>query len=203
MLIKQAIADLILHCSSGVDPLILQSLIVQESARHPYAIHDGKTHKSHFPKSREAAIQLAKQLREKGHRLDIGLAQINTQNFKWLGLTIETAFNPCTNLKASSTVLKEAMNRTPNLREQLSIYNSGKTTSKKGLSYADKIIRRAKATSEPTATNKGKSYIKPLFVKKPATLAKQNALTATVALNDGFSQNKASPMNVMLDGFSN
>jgi type IV secretion system protein VirB1 len=45
--------------------------------------------------------------------LDVGIAQINTANFGWLGLTMETAFDPCRNLAAGSKVLFAKYNGSP------------------------------------------------------------------------------------------
>ena len=195
-MLEKAIIDLVAQCASGVDPLILKSLIVQESANHPYAIHDGYTHKAHFPDTKKQAVALAKQLRAKGHRLDLGLTQINTQNFKWLNLSIESAFNPCTSIKASSTVLKDAMKRTPDIRKQLSIYNSGKKNSVMGLRYADAILKRAGKTPRVKRTRKQVSH------KKSTLKNNDNKATARFVIHDGFSQYKAQSMQVALDGFA-
>lgn len=45
--------------------------------------------------------------------LDVGLAQINTSNFGWLGLTMETAKDPCRNLAAGARVLFARYNGSP------------------------------------------------------------------------------------------
>lgn len=37
--------------------------------------------------------------------LDVGLAQINSANFEWLGLTLQDALDPCKNLAAGVKVL--------------------------------------------------------------------------------------------------
>lgn len=45
--------------------------------------------------------------------VDVGLAQINSSNFAWLGLTMETAFDPCRNLAAGAAVLLARYNGSP------------------------------------------------------------------------------------------
>ena len=45
--------------------------------------------------------------------LDVGIAQINSSNFGWLGLTLETALDPCRNIAAGARVLFAKYNGTP------------------------------------------------------------------------------------------
>jgi hypothetical protein len=45
--------------------------------------------------------------------LDVGIAQINTSNFGWLHLTMETALDPCQNLAAGARVLFAKYNGNP------------------------------------------------------------------------------------------
>jgi hypothetical protein len=44
---------------------------------------------------------------------DVGIAQINTSNFGWLGLTMKTAMDPCRNLAAGAEVLFARYNGSP------------------------------------------------------------------------------------------
>lgn len=41
-----------------------------------------------------------------GRRVDLGLAQINSKNLGWLGLSVEAAFDSCQNLAAAARVLQ-------------------------------------------------------------------------------------------------
>ena len=45
--------------------------------------------------------------------VDVGLAQVNSANFLWLGLTAETALDPCKNLAAGTKVLMVRYNGNP------------------------------------------------------------------------------------------
>lgn len=45
--------------------------------------------------------------------VDVGLAQVNSANFGWLGLTMQTALDPCTNLAAGARVLFARYNGNP------------------------------------------------------------------------------------------
>lgn len=44
---------------------------------------------------------------------DVGLAQVNSANFGWLGLTMETALDPCRNIAAGAAVLLARYNGSP------------------------------------------------------------------------------------------
>lgn len=45
--------------------------------------------------------------------VDIGIAQVNSSNFGWLGLTMQSAMDPCTNVRAGARVLLARYNGTP------------------------------------------------------------------------------------------
>lgn len=45
--------------------------------------------------------------------VDVGLAQVNSANFLWLGLTMQTAMDPCMNLAAGARVLFAKYNGNP------------------------------------------------------------------------------------------
>jgi hypothetical protein len=70
--------------------------------------------------------------RRDGHDYSVGLAQINQRNFTRLGLSTETAFDPCHNVQAMQHVLGACMSRSQQsgapqraLRDALSCYYSG------------------------------------------------------------------------------
>jgi type IV secretion system protein VirB1 len=45
--------------------------------------------------------------------VDVGLTQVNSGNFTWLGLTLQTALDPCRNLAAGARVLLAKYNGKP------------------------------------------------------------------------------------------
>lgn len=55
--------------------------------------------------TRPEAARLARSLIAAGHSVDIGSTQVNASNFGWLGLTVETALDPCRNIAAGASVL--------------------------------------------------------------------------------------------------
>jgi len=120
---------LITACAPLVAPTTLKAIVLEESRGHPYAIHDGATGKAIFPESKEKAVSIARRLIASGSRIDAGLAQINSENWSWLGLNVERVFDPCTNLAAGERVLLSAYSAAPyTVDAALSRYNTGDAT---------------------------------------------------------------------------
>src|SRR5450631_960916 len=121
-------------CGPMVDPATTLRVIAVESAGHAYAIHDNTSGKTFDAASSRGAVNVATILIRAGHRVDLGLMQINYD--AWLKPTrfsIEQAFNPCTNIRLGTTILSanyaSALGRSGTSREALyralSQYNSG------------------------------------------------------------------------------
>lgn len=105
------IASLSLECAPNVAPETMHSLILQESSGNPYSIGVTETPLVEQPKNKEEAIQTAKSLIEMGANVSLGLGQINHKNFKALGLTVESAFEFCPNIKAADEILSACFTR--------------------------------------------------------------------------------------------
>src|SRR5208282_6864844 len=88
-------------CQQAVAPQTIVRIAVVESHLEPFALHDNSDGRSYAPATRPEAFRLATALIAAGHRLDVGLTQINTANFPWLRLSLATALDPCTNIAAS------------------------------------------------------------------------------------------------------
>ena len=102
---------LIEECSPSVHPTTMQTLIHNESSGNPFAIGVVDMELTNQPTSEDEAIESAKSLMEQGYNISVGLGQINMHNFEGLGLSIETAFDPCNNLQASSAILENCFDR--------------------------------------------------------------------------------------------
>src|SRR5271156_2422727 len=133
-------------CAPLVDPATTLRVIAVESAGHPYVIHDNTNGKSYEAGTAQGAANVARILIRAGHRIDVGLMQINYE--VWLrpaGFPIEGAFNPCTNIRLGSTILSanyaRALRRSASsndaLIRALSEYNSGSDSS---LNYVRKVL---------------------------------------------------------------
>ncbi len=113
-------------CAPVVSPPLMKAVVLEESRGNPHAIYDGGTRQAIYPSTEQQAIETARKLLSGGSRIDAGLAQISSANWEWLGLTVETVFDPCTNLQAGERVLLRAYLREPHTRDAaISRYNTG------------------------------------------------------------------------------
>jgi type IV secretion system protein VirB1 len=77
--------------------------LTTESGHDPLAINvNGPNGGDRHPATKDEAIALAKSLLAHGKNIDLGLMQINSTNLVAHGLTVETAFDACQNLRAGS-----------------------------------------------------------------------------------------------------
>lgn len=122
------------QCAPGVAPETLLSVIQVESRFEPLAIGvNGAPRVVVAPVSAEDAVTKATALIAAGRNVDLGLAQINSKNLFWLGLSLREVFEPCTNLRAAARVLQEGYVRSDAgrvgeqaaLKSALSYYNTG------------------------------------------------------------------------------
>lgn len=111
MLLPAVIFTLAQQCSPEVDPNTMAALVASESSGNPFAIGVVDMRLAKQPTSLQEAIDTAKTLLEKGANISVGLGQINHKNFDAYGLTIESAFDACTNLGASSKILSSCYTR--------------------------------------------------------------------------------------------
>ena len=70
-----------------------------------------------------------------GYTVDVGLAQVISANFGRLGVTVEQAFDPCTNLRLASSILQEGYSLASRhytgldaISATYSLYNTGTLT---------------------------------------------------------------------------
>jgi type IV secretion system protein VirB1 len=105
------LAELILACAPLIAPDTAMAVIEVESARNPWAIGVVGNALTRQPTSADEALATAHALRSQGWDFSVGLAQINQRNFPRLGLTVDSAFDPCTNLQAMQTLLVDCFAR--------------------------------------------------------------------------------------------
>lgn len=139
--------SVVLLCGPLVHPATTLSVIAVESGGHPYALHDNTDGRTYEPASAAEAAGLARALLDAGHRIDIGLMQINYN--VWLkptGFALARAFDACTNIRLGTTILSAhyaqalGTSATPfeALARALSRYNSGSES--RALGYADQVL---------------------------------------------------------------
>ncbi|MHB0889013.1 lytic transglycosylase domain-containing protein [Acidithiobacillus sp.] len=123
---------LLQQCSPEVAPVTMAAIVQAESGGWPWTINvNGLPHGSRFS-TKQAAIAAATLYIRMGYKVDMGLAQIDSENLGWLGLTVRQVFNPCTNLQSAQKILIGAYRQagadgTRSLDGTFQAYNSGNT----------------------------------------------------------------------------
>lgn len=95
------------ECAPQVHVDTLRRIVHVESGFNPFAIGVVNGRLQRQPASLDEAVVTARSLQQGGYDFSVGLAQINRRNFDRYGLTLESAFEPCANLRAGSGILAE------------------------------------------------------------------------------------------------
>lgn len=104
VIVGVALTALIHRCAPDVRPATMTGIVRVESGGHPYAIDDNTTGRRYEPKSKGRAVALLRRLLQAGHRVDAGVAQIDSENFRRHGLTPATVFNACRNVRTGAAI---------------------------------------------------------------------------------------------------
>jgi type IV secretion system protein VirB1 len=138
-------------CAPQVHADTVRAIVAVESSFKPYAIGVVAGALQRQPASLPEALGTARALKEDGWNFSVGLAQINVGNFDRLGLSLERAFDPCTNLGALQAVLVDCFNRADAptdeqaaLRRALSCYYSGNFSTGFRHGYVAKVATAAR-----------------------------------------------------------
>jgi type IV secretion system protein VirB1 len=146
------LSALLAACAPQVHAATASALIAVESAGNPHAIGVVVGALVRQPANRQEAIATARALQAQGWNFSVGLAQINLHNLDRLGLTLETAFDPCLNLRAMQAVLNECFEsgnasraEAARLRDALSCYYSGNFATGYRHGYVRKVVLASSA----------------------------------------------------------
>lgn len=145
-----AIIALASQCAPNVAPQTVVAIVQTESQGRPFALNvNGGTQPPAQPDAASAAATAQRYIAA-GYSVDLGLGQINSRNMRWLGLTWDTVFDPCTNVAALGRVITQNYNaaiagRDPQsaLRVALSLYNTGSTSRGFRNGYVAKVVGNA------------------------------------------------------------
>lgn len=140
---------LVAQCAPLVAPVTAHAVITVESAGDPHAIGVVGGRLVRQPRSRAEALATVKSLETQGMNYSVGLGQINRGNFARLGLTPETAFEPCANLRAMQVILGECFERAGRvsegeqlaLKRALSCYYSGNFNTGFEQGYVQRVVQ--------------------------------------------------------------
>ncbi len=138
------------QCAPSVAPETVLAIIQTESSGEPFALNVNGGRQPARQSNAGDAAATARRFVASGYSVDLGLGQINSRNMRWLGLTWETVFDPCTNVAALARVLTTNYNavsagRDPQtaLRIALSMYNTGSQTRGFRNGYVAKVVGNA------------------------------------------------------------
>jgi len=148
-------AALLAMCAPHVAPSTMMAIVRTESGGNPLVIGiNGHRKLARQPANATQAIHWARWLVAHGYNFDAGLMQVNISNWATLGVTPETVFDPCTNLKAGAQILSanyaKASNRFGHggyaLRAAISAYNTGNFAHGFSNGYVRKVERNSGLT---------------------------------------------------------
>lgn len=148
------LAALLATCAPDVAPSTMAAIVAVETGGDPYALHDNATGRSYAPRNDGDALTIAQTLIREGHRVDVGLAQVNSANFTAFRTTPREMLDPCSNLRVASRILggdyAAASSRFHEPRMALwhaiSAYNTGSLSA--GAVYVDRVVAAASAAPQ-------------------------------------------------------
>ena len=146
----EVLTSLLIACAPLVSPVTGVKLVRHESAGNPFAIGvNGPYVVRPQPTSAQQAVATANMLLAlPGVRyIDAGLGMINSETLKRMNMTIEQAFEPCTNLQTMQAVLLSSYQRWARvhgpgdaaLQKALSEYNTGNAVRGFANGYVQKV----------------------------------------------------------------
>ncbi|MCY0853058.1 lytic transglycosylase domain-containing protein [Cupriavidus sp. D39] len=157
--------SLMARCVPEVHPTTMAAIVRVETGGNMFAISDDgpaglpwserkKLIRSFRPSTLEEAVQISRDLAEKGHWFGIGLTQLSNRHLSKLGLSVEQALDLCTNLKSGGKVLleffaaakKKYANENDALQAAISAYNTGNFESGFANGYVQKVVSAARLT---------------------------------------------------------
>ena len=125
---------LLQECAPQVAPVTMAAIVQTESSGWPWTINvNGLPGGSMRFSTKQAAIAAAARYIRMGYKVDMGLAQVDSENLSWLSLSVQQVFSPCANLRAAQRILVGAYrqagaNGTQSLNGAFQAYNSGNTS---------------------------------------------------------------------------
>lgn len=129
-----AIVALAKACAPGIATEAVVPLVLTESGGDPLQINVNKGPRVRAGSVAEGAA-IVRRYMMAGYTVDVGLAQINSDNFASLGVTVEQAFEPCTNLGLAASVLQQGYSLASRhyagldaISATYSLYNTGSMT---------------------------------------------------------------------------
>ena len=156
------------QCAKGIDPDTFQAVARTESSFNQFAIGVVKSSLKEQPRNLKDAVAAVKTLRQQGKNFSMGLVQVNVKNMTAYGLTDESIFDICENLRAGGEILKDCFSRAKGdeqqrLQQALSCYYSGnfRTGFKSSDNYVKRVVDNARLNKDSQVINPPKTTAKP------------------------------------------
>src|SRR5260370_7756717 len=149
------------QCAPGVHARTVQAVVRTESGFNQYGIGVVGGRRGGEARDRSEAVATAKALDAQGINFSMGLGQVNKANLARYGLTYETAFDLCANLRAGADILHGCYTRAAAtmgpgdgaLRAAISCYYSGNFTRGFKPDYGgSSYVQRVSANALPADT---------------------------------------------------
>lgn len=106
-------------CVTDANRRDIAAIVYVESANSPTAVAGIGTAFSSLNTSLSSAIEAANSVLASGHRVAVGLGQINSVNIHRLHLEGMNLFDPCINLQVAERVLRDCLERAPAVADHL------------------------------------------------------------------------------------
>jgi type IV secretion system protein VirB1 len=178
---------LVQQCAPSVHPATLQAIVRTESGFNPFAIGVVGGRLVRQPRNRDEAVATVKALEAGGWNYSMGLGQVNRSNLARYGLTTDSVFDPCANLRTGAAILGDCYARAAAqvgggqqaLQAAFSCYYSGSfargfRADPRGTSYVQRVVDNA--TVDPAKVTGAVTAIPVVPAVAPAV-----ASTATVS----------------------
>lgn len=145
------ILALIQACAPMIHPATMEVVITVESSGNPYAIGVVGGRLARQPRNLPEALATVRMLEAAGWNYSVGYAQVNKTNFRRYGLSHETAFDPCVNIRVGGLILHSCYTASRSsaparadsqyhLTRALSCYYTGRLDSREGWKYANTVF---------------------------------------------------------------
>lgn len=157
--VSSSFAEIVHRCAPKVNATTMTYLVHFESRGNQFAVH--VNHGFRLPRqpvTLAEARSTVSWLYAKGYNFDVGLLQVNSANFKNMGLTPTDLLDPCTNVRSGAKVLVDCYTLAASrygagqdgLKHALSCYNTGSLTAGLSNGYVDGLLTLARADNGPT-----------------------------------------------------
>ena len=115
MIVPAALAYQLATCAPTMNVADAAAIAQHESTLNSNALMDNDTRRSYTNLSYQDALRIGTTLVRMGHWVDVGLLQVDSNNFVNMGYSVADMLNPCTNARVAGNMLKDAYEKAINV----------------------------------------------------------------------------------------